>query len=292
MKIAIYGQFLSPENVEYAGELYQWLKGHNVSLLIYGAFKQHLEEEHQVKLSIPSFSGAHDIPADVDCIVSIGGDGTMLHAILFSRDSGIPLVGLNLGRLGFLSSIPKKEIEHALQALIQRKYTLDARTLLQVDSQHPLLGADNFALNEVTVLKRDSSSMIKIHVTLDGEFFNTYWSDGLIISTPTGSTGYSLSCGGPIILPDSSNFVITPIAPHNLSVRPVVIPDASEIRLTVESRTQSFLLSLDSRSYTLLKAEEIVIRKADFHIKLVKLQGMSFITTLRNKLLWGIDTRN
>lgn len=292
MKIAIYGQTISPESLHYATELYQWLLGHNVSLVIYEKYKKHLKDAHQLSVDIPSFKEHKEIRNDVDCMISLGGDGTMLGSMLLLKDSGIPVIGLNIGRLGFLSSIRKEEIQSALTALVERKYSLDARSLLEVHTSMDLLGPENVALNDVTVLKRDSSSMIKIHVYLDGEFVNSYWSDGLIVSTPTGSTGYSLSCGGPIMLPDSRNFVITPIAPHNLTMRPIVISEESEIRMVIESRTKSFLLSLDSRSYSLKREEEIIIRKADYNINLVKLQGSSFITTLRHKLLWGQDTRN
>lgn len=293
MKFAIYGQSLSADDVEYATELYQWLTNHNVSLLIHEQYKDYLSRTFHLKIGIPTFRNHADLRQhDVDCMISIGGDGTMLSTILLLRDSGIPLIGLNIGRLGFLSAIPKKEIQKALRGIIEKKYSLDQRTLVEVNTQKHILGEDNMALNEITVLKRDSSSMIKIHTFLNGEFFNTYWSDGLIISTPTGSTGYSLSCGGPIILPDSGNFVITPIAPHNLAVRPIVMSDDCEIRLVVESRTNSYLLSLDSRSFTVAREEEIIIRKTSFGINLVTLHGHSFINTLRNKLLWGLDTRN
>jgi NAD+ kinase len=259
---------------------------------IYRPYKDHLSKHFKLNTSFPVFETAADLAKDVDCLISLGGDGTMLNTILLVRDSGIPVVGLNIGRLGFLSAIPKENVEEALLSIVDRKYTLDKRVMLQAYAKHAELETENVALNEITVLKKDTSSMIRINTWLNNEFFTTYWADGLIISTPTGSTGYSLSCGGPIIMPESRNFVLTPIAPHNLNMRPVIIPDDTEIRLTVESRNKSFLLSLDSRSYSLKKGEEIIIKKCNYSINLVKLHSISHISTLRNKLLWGIDKRN
>lgn len=292
MKIAIYGQLLSKENTEHVRELISWLKNNNVNVSIYGPYNEHLHRHHKLETGFPEFNDDHGLANDVDCLLSLGGDGTMLNTILLVRDSGIPVVGLNTGRLGFLSSIPKENAEAALHNILDRKYSLDPRVMIEAKSTHAELSDENFALNEITVLKKDSSSMIRIHTWLDGEFFTTYWADGLIISTPTGSTGYSLSCGGPIIMPESQSFVLTPIAPHNLNMRPVIIPDHTEIKLTIEARNKTFLLSLDSRSYTLKKHEEIVLRKCPFSVNLVKLHNTSHIHTLRNKLLWGIDKRN
>lgn len=292
MKIAIYGQLLAKENVEHIKELFRWLHNHNVNVTIYGPYKDYLKKQYKFETSFPAFETSGDLAVDVDCLLSLGGDGTMLNTILLVRDSGIPVVGLNMGRLGFLSSIQKENAEEALLNIIDRKYTLDQRVMIQAHTAHTTLGEENVALNEITVLKKDTSSMIRINTWLDNEFFTTYWSDGLIISTPTGSTGYSLSCGGPIIMPESKNFVITPIAPHNLNMRPLIIPDHTEIKLTIESRSKSFLLSLDSRSYSLKKSEEIIIRKCNYSVSLVKLHNISYISTLRNKLLWGIDKRN
>jgi NAD+ kinase len=225
-------------------------------------------------------------------MISIGGDGTILNTMLLVKDSGIPVIGLNTGRLGFLSSVPKENMEVALTQLLDRKYTLEPRVLLDVDAGNDILETEKLALNDATVLKKDTASMISIHTWLNGEFFTTYWADGLIISTPTGSTGYSLSCGGPIILPTSQSFVLTPIAPHNLNMRPVIVPDTTHIKLVIESRQESNLISLDSRSYTLKTGTEIHIKKAKFAVNLIKMPNISYIETLRNKLLWGVDKRN
>lgn len=292
MKIAIYGQQISKDNLEYARDFFSWLNKHNVNVSIFGPYKEYLQKTFKFDIRFPVFYSHQDLEKDVDCLISLGGDGTMLNTILLVKDSGIPVVGLNMGRLGFLSSIPKENAEKALIDIINRKYTLDQRVMISVTADNKELKTENFALNEITVLKKDSSSMIRINAWLNDEFFGTYWSDGLIISTPTGSTGYSLSCGGPIIMPDSQSFAITPIAPHNLSIRPVIVPDDTEIKLTIESRNKSYLLSLDSRSYTLKKNEEIIIKKCNFAINLVKLNSISHIAMLRNKLLWGMDKRN
>lgn len=292
MKIAIYGRTLASEHRSAVCKILDWLRTHNLHVLIYKPYKDMLAETHQVVSPFQAFQYSEDLDEDVDCIISLGGDGTMLDTIMLVQDKGIPVIGLNLGRLGFLSSVQEPEFEQALNELLERRFSLDHRSLLSVtrpDFRNP---AERLALNEVTILKKDSSSMIQIHAFINEEYFNTYWADGLIIATPTGSTGYSMSCGGPIIMPESSSFVLTPIAPHNLNVRPVIIPDDAEIRLKVESRQHTFLMSLDSRSYFLSADEEIVIKKPSFGINLIKLHAQSYIVTLRNKLLWGIDKRN
>jgi len=230
--------------------------------------------------------------SQVDFLISIGGDGTFLDATLFTRDLKIPLIGVNTGRLGFLSNTSTTEIKKALTNLVQGKYSLEKRSLLQLDSKRELFGENNQALNEISIMKRDSSSMITIHVDLDGVHLNSYWTDGLIISTATGSTAYSLSCGGPIIMPGNGNFVITPIAPHNLNVRPIVISDDSKLKISVESRSKNNLVALDSRSEELKDKEVLSIQKAKNKIELVQFQHQSFLNSLRNKLNWGLDKRN
>lgn len=292
MKIAIYGQLLAEENVRYVTSMLHWLQNHNVKVTIYQPYNEYLLQAHQVQTGFPTFQSYDDLHSDVDCVVSVGGDGTILNSILLIRDTGIPVMGLNTGRLGFLSSVPKDRMEEALAQLIDRKYTLENRVLLDVNAGTEITAPNNLALNDITVLKKDSSSMISIHTWLNGEFFTTYWADGLIVSTPTGSTGYSLSCGGPIILPSSQSYVITPIAPHNLNMRPVIVPDTTDIKLVVECRNDAHMLSLDSRSYTLKAETEITIKKAQFTVNLVKMHDTSFVETLRNKLLWGMDKRN
>lgn len=292
MKIAIYGQQINNENIGYLNKLFDWLNTHNVKVIIYKPYSDYLLADFGLKPSYPVFEDDTVLDTDVDCMISIGGDGTMLSTMILVKDTGIPVIGLNTGRLGFLSSVPKENMETALTMLLDRKYTLENRVLLEVDANDEITGSERIALNDATVLKKDTSSMIAIHTWLNGEFFNTYWADGLIISTPTGSTGYSLSCGGPIILPTSHSFVITPIAPHNLNMRPVIVPDNTHIKLVIESRQDSNLISLDSRSYTLKTGTEIHIQKAKYAVNLIKMPDISYIQTLRNKLLWGVDKRN
>lgn len=292
MKIAIYGQQITSDNVAHLNKLFDWLNTHNVNVIIYKPYSDYLAGQMGVKPAYPVFEADSVLDTDIDCMISIGGDGTMLSTMVLVKDTGIPVIGLNTGRLGFLSSVPKENMDAALAQLLDRKYTLENRVLLEVQAGNEILGPERIALNDATVLKKDTSSMIAIHTWLNGEFFNTYWADGLIISTPTGSTGYSLSCGGPIILPSSQSFVITPIAPHNLNMRPVIVPDSTQVRLIIESRQDSNLISLDSRNYTLKTGTEINIQKAKYGVNLIKMPDISYIQTLRNKLLWGVDKRN
>jgi len=292
MKIAIYGQTIAQENIPYLSSLFNWLNTHNVKVTIYKPYSDYLLQQFQLSTDYPQFSTDSELESDVDCVISIGGDGTILNTMLLVRDTSIPVIGLNTGRLGFLSSVPKENMENALTQLLDRKYTLENRVLLDVQVGNDIPLNERLALNDATVLKKDTASMISIHTWLNGEFFTTYWADGLIISTPTGSTGYSLSCGGPIIIPTSQSFVITPIAPHNLNMRPVIVPDTTHIKLVVESRLEANLISLDSRTYTLKTGTEIHIQKAKFAVNLIKMPNISYIETLRNKLLWGVDKRN
>ena len=228
----------------------------------------------------------------IDLILSAGGDGTMLKAVAFGGDSGIPFLGFNLGRLGFLAVIEKDGILSVVKSLKLGNYQIDKRSTLSIKSNMPIFENEVFALNDFTLMKRDNSSMIKIHTSLNGEFLNTYWADGLILATPTGSTGYSLSCGGPIVFPHSGNFVITPIAPHNLNVRPAVISDDSILEFTVEGRSENFLCTMDS-NYGLITSDHVIqISRNQFDINLLKIEGHSFLKTLRNKLMWGLDLRN
>jgi len=225
-------------------------------------------------------------------LISLGGDGTLLDTLSLVRDSGVPVIGINFGRLGFLASINKDEIRNAIKALLNKEYSLDQRSLISLTSKQKLFGEENFALNDITIHRRDNSAMMIIHAYMNGDFINSYWADGLIIATPTGSTAYSLSCGGPIIFPSSQNFVITPVAPHNLNVRPVVISDEVSLTFEVEARSAKFLLSCDSRTETVDHSVKITINKANFYMNLIRLHNESYLKTLRNKLLWGIDTRN
>lgn len=227
-----------------------------------------------------------------EAIFSLGGDGTLLDTLTHVGRSQLPILGINLGRLGFLAVISRENIEVALSAYFEGAYTFDDRSLLQLETQLPLFEGKNYALNEFAILRKDTSSMIVVECFMDGEFLNTYWADGLMIATPTGSTGYSLSCGGPVITPNTRNFIITPISPHNLNVRPLIISEESELLFRVESRHQSYQISLDSRSESIEDQLEFVVKKAPFSSRLIKISGTSFLDTLRNKLTWGLDKRN
>ncbi|MCZ2442593.1 MAG: NAD kinase [Flavobacteriales bacterium] len=293
MKVALYGRQIAEAHLPFLQQLITKIAGEKVEILIYELFKQNLQQTFSYEANYPVFSSCETLPDDVDCLFSIGGDGAILDTLLLIQNKGIPVLGLNFGRLGFLSSVQHSDLEWALNAWIEKRFELDRRTLLEVRNPLNIFQPHhNIALNEVTISKKDSSSMIQIHTWVNDECFNIYWADGLIIATPTGSTGYSMSCNGPIITPDTPGILLTPIAPHNLNMRPVVIPDSAEVKLKVVSRDSAFLLSLDSRSYSLAENEEITIRKSLFNINFVKLQGMSYVQSLRNKLLWGLDKRN
>ncbi len=292
MRITIYGKTFNPGFEPYIRELFNTLKEHQTEVFIYKPFYDFLTAKTNCK---PTYNGfftdTNDTPENVDFMISIGGDGTFLEAIRFVQNFEIPLIGLNSGRLGFLANISKEEITSAFEAIYQKKYEFEYRTLLKLDSSEKLFGEMDYALNEVTLQKKDSS-MITIDAYLNDEFLNTYWTDGLIVSSPTGSTAYSLSVGGPIVLPTSANFILVPIASHNLTVRPLVIPDNHVIRLKVHSRSKNLLVTLDNRTVLVNDAFEFVVRKADFELKMLKLPNTNFYGTIRNKLMWGADKRN
>ncbi|MBL4752408.1 MAG: NAD kinase [Flavobacteriales bacterium] len=292
MQVAIYGKLITEENIPYLKNLFSKLEKERVTYLIHKSYAEHLKAQKINIAPSAEFTSYEELNDSVDCMFSIGGDGTFLDSITFVRDLNIPVVGINAGTLGFLSNISKDEIEYAIDEINAGNFTLDKRSLLTVKTENNLFGDVNFALNDLTIHKYDSSSMITIHVYLNDEFLNSYWSDGLIISTPTGSTAYSLSCGGPIITPGSGNFIINPVAPHNLNVRPVVIPDDTTISIKVEGRSGKFLTSLDSKYETVSDDITLTIKKADFHVNLLRLNNQNFLSTLRNKLMWGLDRRN
>jgi NAD+ kinase len=225
-------------------------------------------------------------------MISLGGDGTLLDTVTLVRDSGIPILGINYGRLGFLANIGREEIVSAIDAIANRNYVLDKRSLIHLESNVKIFGKTPYALNEFTILKKDSSSMIKIHTYLNGEFLNTYWADGLIVSTPTGSTGYSLSCNGPVVFPDNSSFIITPVAPHNLNIRPIIVPDNTIISFELEGRADEFVCTLDSRREVISKEIQLAVKKEAFYVNLIRLNENNFLQTLRDKLSWGLDKRN
>ncbi|MCK5821667.1 MAG: NAD kinase [Bacteroidales bacterium] len=269
------------------------LASHGARVYIFNPFYEYVNEWIDEKLEIDgTFSSPADLPEDADFMLSIGGDGTFLEAVSYVRDKGIPVAGINAGRLGFLADIAQEAISKALDSILLGLYKVEERTLLELKSDQDLFGEFSFALNEITIHKRDDSSMIKLHAYLNDEFLNTYWADGLIVSTPTGSTAYSLSVGGPIVLPGIRDFIIAPIAPHNLTVRPLVFPDNMELKLRVEGRSGKVLVSLDSRSVVMETGLELRITKAPFKVLTIRLNDHSFYNTLRSKLMWGVDKRN
>ena len=251
-----------------------------------------LHTKFQWPLTYQTFTTHLDLKSDFDLMISLGGDGTFLKAVSFIRDSGVPILGINTGRLGFLSNLSKSQIAQTLQRFNDGQYEFQKRSLLRVHTDNDLFADENFALNELTLQKKDTSSMVKVHAYLDDKYLNTYWADGLIVSTPTGSTAYSLSCGGPIITPGCQVHMLTPIAAHNLNVRPVVVPDHMPISLQIEGRDRSYLLSLDGHSRQIKQGEKVIITKAEFMINVVKFEDNNFLDTIRNKMLWGSDTRN
>jgi len=291
MKIALFGNEFSPNYIKYIKHLIQKLENEKIEILVQQQFYDFLQENISFSENIQTFDriSAQD---RIDFLFSIGGDGTLLRAVTYVRESNIPILGINTGRLGFISSISTDQIDDAVDHVLNGDYKIRSRTLLELETENNLFGTTNFALNEVAIVKKDTSSMIRIDAFLDDEFLNSYWADGLLISTPTGSTGYSLSCGGPIILPGTKNIIIAPIAPHNLNVRPIIINEKSKIRLKVEDRDQLALVSLDSRSRAFDSSLELIIKKADFKINLIEPKDNSFITTIRTKLMWGSDKRN
>lgn len=292
MNIALFGKSFSGERTPFFRQLLDSLDSHNAYISIYKPYYDSLKPYIDLPADVNLFETHKDLPGKTDCILSIGGDGTMLDTLPLVRDSGIPVLGINMGRLGFLSSVSKQEISQAIHFLFQGKYTIEERSLLRFEQPADLFGELNYALNEFTVFRHDTTSLIVVQVFINGQFVNAYWADGLIIATPTGSTAYSLSAGGPILSPDAANMVITPIATHNLSVRPIVIPDDSLIKVRVVGRHTKYTLSMDSRSVISEQTLDIVIRKEDFTMKLIQMEGKDFFGTIREKLLWGLDIRN
>lgn len=292
MRVAIFGKVYASENKGYIQQLVDKLESHQISLMFYAPFFNKIKNDITTNSAPSLFSSNEGLRNKVDYLFSIGGDGTVLDTITYVQNSGIPILGINLGRMGFLSSVSKDQIESALNLFVQKKYKLDHRTLIRLETKGDIFGELNYALNECTVYKKDPFSMLKIQAFVNGELLNSYWADGLIVSTPTGSTAYSLSNGGPIILPRSQNFVITPIATHNLTVRPIVIPDSSEIRIKVTGRIKEFFVSLDSRSKAIDASIELSLVKEEFKVNLIQLENESYFKTIREKLLWGIDLRN
>jgi NAD+ kinase len=290
MTIALFGKNFSPENASYLRQLMLELAGNQAEIIIYKSFADLVGAFVPENVRYDVFHSHADLKADL--LFSIGGDGTILDTVPFVLDSGLPVVGINMGRLGFLSSISKSEIGKAVESVLSGDYAVEQRTLLELVSPENVFGDVRYALNELNVIRNPEHSLLAIKVFVDDVYLNTYWGDGILLATPTGSTAYSLSAGGPIIAPSSKSFVITPIAAHNLTVRPIVIPDDSEICIQVEGREKKFVFSMDSRTCALDTSVQLKVRKAGFCLNLVRMQGEDFFGTIRNKLMWGKDNRN
>ncbi len=291
MKIALHGLALKADYISDIEYLFRELTKHQFEILVTESLDRALKLSGKSALTYWVIEDQNEFQ-EVDFLISIGGDGTLLDAVCLIGNREIPILGLNTGRMGFLATVSTDQIAQAIDYLASGNFQIESRALLSLQSSRRLFNGVNFALNEFTIHKRDTSSMITVHTYIDGKYLNSYWADGLIVSTPTGSTGYSLSCGGPLITPGAKNFVITPVSPHNLNVRPIIVSDESEISFEIEGRTEKFLISLDSRSTSISSDIKLSVRKERFSAKLVKLPTYHFFDTLRQKLNWGFDMRN
>ncbi len=292
MKVAIYSRVLEEGQYEDIQLFFDELVKNNIETVIFQPFFEQIKEHISLPETCSTFYLSEDLKADVDFVISLGGDGTLLDTVTLVRDKNIPVMGINFGRLGFLASISREEVTSAVSALAKGTYVIDKRTMIHVDSNLPLFGQVPYGLNEFSIHKRDTASMIKINTYLNGEFLTSYWADGLIVATPTGSTGYSLSCNGPIVFPDSKNFVITPVAPHNLNVRSLIVPDDNIISFEIDGRSDQIICALDSRREIVNKDVQLAVKKNSFMFNLVRLNENNFLQTLHNKLNWGLDKRN
>ena len=292
MKAAIYSRVLENEQRTDVQLFFDELANQKIEPVIFNDYFEQLKETVHLPANTKTFSLSEDLTDEIEFIISLGGDGTLLDTVTLVRDKNISIMGINFGRLGFLASIGREEVKTAVKAIAKRTYVTDKRTMIHLDASLPMFGNVPYALNEFSLHKRDVASMIKIHTYVNGEFLNTYWADGLIVATPTGSTGYSLSCNGPVVFPDSGSFVITPVAPHNLNVRPIIVPDSNIISFEIESRSEQIICALDSRREIVSKNVQLAVKKESFDINLVRLSENNFLQTLRNKLTWGLDKRN
>ena len=292
MKIAIYSRGIENDQNKDMDAFLKELHAYNMEPVFFQDFFNQFYSSVNIKGKYSTFSSSNDLDESIDCMISLGGDGTLLDTVSLVQDKGIPVLGINYGRLGFLANIGKEDMYSAIKSLVERTYVIEKRTLIHLDADIPVFKNIPYSLNEFTLQKKDSSSMIKIHTYLNGEFLNTYWADGLIVATPTGSTGYSLSCNGPIVFPESASFVITPVAPHNLNVRPIVVPDNYIISFVVESRNDQFICAMDARREIVHKDVQLAVKKEKFTISLVRLNENNFLSTLHTKLTWGLDKRN
>ncbi len=293
MQVVIYSQHLRDGDQPYVQALFDTLHEEGITAYVFAPYLEKIKELVHFKRDVGTFEGYLDFTVKkFDFMITLGGDGTILSATTLIREHEIPILGINLGRMGFLASIEKRRLQQAIHLLKRGTFEVQERRMLLLESNMPLFGEIRFALNDFTLLKRDTSAMITIHTFVNGAYLNSYWADGIIVATPTGSTGYSLSCGGPIIFPGSGNYVITPVAPHNLNVRPIVISDDAVVSFEIEGRTENFLATLDSRFEMITSAHQLAVRKNPFCTRLIRMMDIDFMDTIRAKLAWGVDTRN
>lgn len=292
MKVAIYSRGLDFEQENPLLVLLEELARYDTTIHLYEPLLHRFTLPQNLLEKMVRFQTSGDLNKDIDYLISLGGDGTMLDAVTLVKDNNIPILGINFGRLGFLASISRDELGSAVDALVNHTFVVDKRSLIHLDSNESLFGEAPFALNEFAIHKRDTAPMIKVHTYLNGEFLNSYWADGLIVATPTGSTGYNMSCNGPILFPESASFAITPVAPHNLNVRSIIVPDTSVISFEVEGRADQFICAMDARREIVNKTIQLAVRREKFDINLIRLNENSFLSTLRTKLTWGLDKRN
>jgi NAD+ kinase len=292
MKAAIYSRVMEDDQQKEVQLFFDELTRQKIEPVIFHHFFDQIKEVITLPADTKTFALSEDLTDEIEFIFSLGGDGTLLDTVTLVRNKPIFIMGINFGRLGFLASIGREEVKTAVKSIAKRTYLVDRRTMIHLNSDFPMFGTVPYALNEFAIHKRDVASMIKIHTYLNGEFLNTYWADGLIVATPTGSTGYSLSCNGPVVFPESGSFVITPVAPHNLNVRPIIVPDNNIISFEIESRADQIICALDSRREIVSKDVQLAVKKESFEINLLRLSENNFLQTLRNKLTWGLDKRN
>ena len=292
MKIAIYSRLLEEDKRRDVQFFFDELSRQKISAAVFLPFYEEIKDRINLPSGTTTFYLSDDLTNEIEFVISLGGDGTLLDTVALVRDKGLPIMGINFGRLGFLASIGQNELADAVKALKKQTYVIDKRTMIHLDASLSMFGNVPFALNEFSIHKRDTAPMIKIHTYLNGEFLNTYWADGLIVATPTGSTGYSLSCNGPIVFPESGSFLITPVAPHNLNVRSIIVPDDNIISFVIESRSDHIICALDSRREIVSKNVQLAVKKESFLLNLVRLTENNFLQTLHNKLTWGLDKRN
>ncbi len=292
MNVAIYGKKINKLNAKHYVQLLAILKDFGWNPILEKDLKDQLIKKVGIASNYDEFSSREEFKTGIDLAFSVGGDGTFIKTVSYIRNSEVPILGINTGRLGFLANISTDHLEETMELVRKRDYVFQKRSLLKIETESDIFGDENIALNEVTLHKKDNASMITVHASLDNNYLNSYWADGLIVGTPTGSTAYNLSCGGPIVTPGCQIHLLTPIAPHNLNVRPMVVPDHMPIKLSVEGRERTYLISLDGNSKSISQGEEVVVKKADFMINVIKFQDNNFLDTIRNKMLWGLDKRN